>query len=277
MDPFRDRVAVITGGGGGIAAGLGRAFAARGARLVLADIELSAAEAVAHEIEAAGGEAHAVECDVTKPESVEALADAARDRFGAVHIVCNNAGVATAGEMAKAPLDEWRFVMDVNFWGVVHGVHTFAPRLVEQGQGGNILNTASMAGLVGMSWLGIYCASKYAVMGLTESLARELRPAGIGVHALCPMIVDTKINTNSARARARRAGEPEPDALPEVADAAAADMKGGVISPDEVAARVVRGIERGDLYILTHPEQREFIRRRSHKIDAMFDEANWPL
>jgi len=162
--------------------------------------------------------------------------------------------------------------MNVNFWGVVHGVETFVPMLLQQGAGGHLVNTASMAGLVGMQWLGVYCASKFAVVGLSESLHRELKPAGIGVSVLCPMIVDTSINQNTIRMR--------PPELRDAGNAAAivppaADIKGGVISPDEVARRVVRGVDRQDLYILTHPEQREFLRRRAAKLDAMFEPGSW--
>jgi NAD(P)-dependent dehydrogenase (short-subunit alcohol dehydrogenase family) len=160
--------------------------------------------------------------------------------------------------------------MNVNFWGVVHGIETFVPLLIEQGQGGHVINTASMAGLVGMRWLGIYCASKFAVVGLSESLARELPPHGIGVSVLCPMIVDTGINENTVRMR--------PDALrnaEELPPLPPANMAGGVITADEVGRRVVRAVDRGDLYILTHPEQREFLRRRAAKLDAMFEEDVW--
>jgi short-subunit dehydrogenase len=153
----------------------------------------------------------------------------------------------------------------------VHGVETFVPILLQQNAGGHVINTASMAGLVGMQWLGIYSASKFAVVGLTEALHRELKPHGIGVSVLCPMIVDTNINENSARMRPahlRNQGE-EPTVPP------ASDMKGGVIAADEVARRVVRAIERKDLYILTHPEQRQFLQRRAAKLDAMFEEGSW--
>ncbi len=197
MDPFQDRVAVITGGGGGIGSALARAFAARGARIALADIDPEAAGAVARELEAAGHEAQAFRADVTNRDDVFRLADAVTDHFGKVHVVCNNAGVALGGEMWSAPMSDWEFTMAVNFWGVLYGVQAFVPRLIEQAEGGHVVNTASMAGLTGMSFLGMYCASKFAVVGLTESLSREVRSHGIGVSVLCPMIVETGINRNS--------------------------------------------------------------------------------
>src|SRR4029450_3963811 len=158
MDPFRDRVAVITGGAGGIGMAMARAFAARGAKLVLADLDEPALRRAVSELEGSGAPALGVPTDVTNLDSVQALAEAARARFGGVHIVCNNAGVATFGEIQRSSHRDWVFTMNVNFWGVVHGVETFVPLLTEQGQGGHIVNTASMAGLVGMRWLGIYSA-----------------------------------------------------------------------------------------------------------------------
>jgi NAD(P)-dependent dehydrogenase (short-subunit alcohol dehydrogenase family) len=272
MNPFRDRVAVITGGASGIGAGLARAFAARGARLVLADIDAAALAVSAGVLESAGATVLAVPTDVGDRAQVEALADAAWRRFGAAHIVCNNAGVGVFGEIAQARHSDWEYTMRVNFWGVAHGVEVFAPRLIAQRAGGHIVNTASMAGLVGMQWLGIYCASKFAVVGLSEALARELKPQGIGVSVLCPMIVDTQITANSERLRPAALGGSGAASAPA---ANQPPMAGGVIPVDDVAARVVRGIERGDLYILTHPEQREFLKRRAERLDAVFAPDRW--
>jgi short-subunit dehydrogenase len=183
-------------------------------------------------------------------------------------VVCNNAGIATFGEIMKSPHEDWEFTMGVNFWGVVHGVEAFAPRLVAQAQGGHIVNTASMAGLVGMRWLGIYCASKFAVVGLTEALQREMEPHGVGVSVLCPMIVATNINENSVRTRPAHLRPQVPlPALPP-----AGSMQGGTVTADSVAARVVRAIERKQLYVLTHPEQREILRRRAARLDAVFED-----
>jgi NAD(P)-dependent dehydrogenase (short-subunit alcohol dehydrogenase family) len=270
MDPFRDRVAVITGGARGIGLGMARAFAARGASLVLADLNAEALAQAVQELESSGAPVLGVPTDVSKLDSVQALAQAARQHFGGVHIVCNNAGVGVFGEIAEATHKDWQYVMNVDFWGVVHGVEAFVPLLLEQGQGGHVVNTASMAGLVGMRWLGLYCAAKFAVVGLTEALQREMQPHGIGVSVLCPMIVETGINENSARMRPQELRNSSAEFVPP-----AASMVGGVIPVEQVARRVVRGIERGDLYILTHPEQREILRRRAAKLDGMFEEDKW--
>jgi NAD(P)-dependent dehydrogenase (short-subunit alcohol dehydrogenase family) len=267
MDPFRNRVAVITGGASGIGAAMARAFAARGAKLVLADIDEPGLEAMERELGNAGTPLLCVPTDVTQRASVRALADAAWRRFGAVHIVCNNAGIALVGEIAKASHEDWEFTLNVDFWGVVHGVEAFVPRLIEQRDGGHVVNTASMAGLVGMQWLGIYCAAKFAVVGLTEALHRELKPHSIGASVLCPMIVATNIGENSRRLRLGAEGTVSEAATPPPAGV----TRGGTISAESVAARVVRGIEREDLYILTHPEQREILRRRAARLDAVFE------
>lgn len=273
MDAFTNRVAVITGGAGGIGMAMARAFAARGAKLVLADVDEAALAGAASTLRTGGATVHTVRTDVGDLGSVQALADETFRIFGGAHVICNNAGIALFGEIAQATHRDWEYTMRVNFWGVVHGVETFVPRLVAQGQGGHILNTASMAGLVGMQWLGVYCASKFAVVGLSEALHRELAPHGIGVSVLCPMIVDTQINANSLRNRPAPLRNPgQPDTLPDVEAGA---MVGSVIPPDEVGRRVVRAIDRGDLYVLTHPEQRDILRRRARRQDQMFEPDRW--
>jgi NAD(P)-dependent dehydrogenase (short-subunit alcohol dehydrogenase family) len=271
-DPFRDRVAVITGGAGGIGFAMAEAFAARGARIALADVDEAGLAARAKTLAGHGSEVLTVAADVTRRESVEALADAVWKRFGAAHLVCNNAGIAIAGPLLQMTPDDWRLTMDIDFWGVVHGVEAFVPRMIAQGEGGHVLNTASMAGLVGMQWLGVYCAAKFAVVGLSEALRRELEPHGIGVSVLCPMVVATAITENSMRLRGKEVPRAAtPDQPPSGA------MRGGVIGVEEVARRVVRGIERNQLYVLTHLEQREFLRRRAARLDAVFEPESWEL
>ncbi len=262
-DPFLGRVAVVTGGAAGIGLAMAQAFAARGASVVLADIDAAALAQAERELAAAGALVLGVPADVTRRESVLALADAAFARFGAVHLLCNNAGIALLGPLVGADAGDWRKAMDVNFWGVVHGIDAFLPRMLAQGTGGHVVNTSSMAGLVGMQWLGIYCATKFAVVGLSESLRRELEPRGIGVSVLCPMMVATRIGENSARVLGR-------------AGAAAAGppgvaLQGAVIEAAEVARRVVRAIETNAFYVFTHPEQREILRRHAERQAAVFE------
>jgi NAD(P)-dependent dehydrogenase (short-subunit alcohol dehydrogenase family) len=268
-DPFRGRVAVVTGGAGGIGLALARAFAARGAKIVLADVDDAALARAGKELASAGAEVLAVAADVTKRASMLSLADAAFARFAATHILCNNAGIAIAGPLVGADPDDWQTTMAINFWGVVHGIDAFLPRMIEQRQGGHVVNTSSMAGLVGMDWLGIYCATKFAVLGLSESLRRELAPRGIGVSVLCPMLVETRITENSARTLGRAA--PPGGAGGGSDPSATMTLQGGVIAAPEVARRVVRAIETNAFYVFTHPEQREILRRRAERQDAVFE------
>jgi len=264
---------VITGGAGGIGTAVARAFAARGARLVLADLDESALARTKADLESGGATVHTVRTDVGERADVEALAESTLTRFGAAHVVCNNAGIATFGEIATQTHNDWVYTMRVNFWGVVHGIEAFVPRLIAQKQGGHVVNTASMAGLVGMQWLGVYCASKFAVVGLSEGLQRELKPHDIGVSVLCPMIVDTAINQNSIRNRPKELRDASsPETVP---PEATSQMVGSTIAPEEVARRVVRALDRRDFYILTHPEQREILRRRAARLDRMFESDRW--
>lgn len=266
METLNRRVAVITGGGSGIGAAMARAFAREGMRIVLADIEEQPMQAVAARL---GGDVLTVRTDTSKLEDVQALAERAFAHFGAVHIVCNNAGVGSFGLIQDTTHRDWQWLINVNLWGVIHGVEVFVPRLIAQGDGGHIVNTASMAGLVPMVGLGAYVATKYAVVGLTETLQRELRPHNIGVSLLCPMIVNTNIN-NSDRNRPaalRNPGAPvvAPDAAPTPPPG---NMAGGVIEAPEVAERVLAAIKANQLYVLTHQASREIIRHRFERLDA---------
>ncbi|MGH7308636.1 MAG: SDR family NAD(P)-dependent oxidoreductase, partial [Candidatus Rokuibacteriota bacterium] len=190
------RVGVVTGGGSGIGRALAEALAREGMRLVVADVDESGMAATVAAIRAGGGEAIAVRTDVSDLEQVRALADRAWAAFGGVHVLCNNAGVAVWGGLETATQRDWQWVLGVNLWGVIHGLLAFLPRMIDQGQGGHVVNTASMAGLIASQGLGVYNTSKYAVVGLSETLAKDLRPYGIGVSVLCPMGVATGIQTS---------------------------------------------------------------------------------
>ena len=263
MEELTGRVAVITGGGSGIGAAMAHAFARAGMRVVLADIEPQAMERVAASI---GGDVLSVPTDVSRLEDVERLADRAFAHFGAVHLVCNNAGVGVFGGIESMTHKDWQWVLGVNLWGVIHGVEVFVPRLIAQAQGGHIVNTASMAGLVPMQGLGVYVTSKYAVVGLSETLQRDLSHHGIGVSVLCPMIVNTNIN-NSERNRPAELTNPGPQPSLPPAEGASRTLTGGVVEPDDVAARVVAAVKNNDLSIFTHPAQSPLIRRRLQRLE----------
>ncbi len=259
------KVAVVTGGASGIGKGIAAALAAEGAQVVIADIQRDAMEAAAAEIGAAG-----VLTDVSDPASVDALAAAVLDRYGAVHVVCNNAGIGPLAPVADLTLDDWRWMLGVNLWGVIHGVHTFLPVLKQNRDGGHIVNTASMAGLVAGPRLGAYAAAKYGVVGLTEVLAAELAAdnSRVGVSVLCPGTIHTNIGTSS---RNRPADLPDAgfkDIDIELED----NPRYRWVYPDVAGAVVVRAIKRGDLYALTHPDWYPMVAERHEAIAAAFRE-----
>ncbi len=271
MDTLTGKGAVITGGASGIGLATARQLGARGARLVLADVEAPALDRAVDELRADGIEVHGVMCDVRSLEQVTALADAAFDALGAVHVVFNNAGVAVGGPILEMTHDDWRWVLDVDLWGPIHGVEAFLPRLVAQGQGGHVLFTASFAGLVPNLGLGPYCVAKYGVVALAEVLWRELREHGIGVSVLCPMRVGTQIG-HSERNRSTDYGGPAAAALVPEQDAGNDELAGRVLDVDDVAALTVEAIVANRLYVLPHEESRASIRRRFQRIDRTFDE-----
>lgn len=202
-----DRVAVITGGASGIGRGLANAFGRRGMRLVIADNDEERLAAAVDELRRAGLDALAVPTDVRDPAAIEALAAAALEAYGRIDIACNNAGVWTLAAQWETSLDEWRWVVDVNLWGVINGVRTFAPILLDNPDGGWLVNTASVAGLFGQPFNGPYSATKHAVVGLSKALRHELasRSDGrVGVTVVCPGRVRTAIIDNLSR-------RPEPD------------------------------------------------------------------
>src|SRR5213596_3308077 len=193
---LRGRTAVVTGGASGIGRALIQRFAREGANVVVADLDDAGMAAVAGEAQALGVKALAVRTDVADLAQVQALAARAFEAFGAVHVLCNNAGVAMWGGLESATHRDWQWVLGVNLWGVIHGVEAFVPRMIAQKEPGHIVNTASMAGLIASQGLGVYNTSKYAVVGLSETLHKDLRPHGIGVSILCPMGVSTNIRTS---------------------------------------------------------------------------------
>ena len=272
MEQLHDKVAVITGG----ASGIGRAFADRcleeGVRIVLADIEQAALDRAAQELANAGADVLAVRTDVSKAESVDALAQRALDRFGAVHLLFNNAGVASSGPVWQNTLADWDWVLGVNLMGVVHGIHTFVPIMLAQDADAHIVNTASMAGLLSTPGLGIYNVTKHGVVTLSETLALELEQAHARIHVsvLCPGWVRTQI-WNSGRNRPveqQNEASPPPSDVPAV-DARTAQIPQAIatgLSPEQVADAVFEAIRVNRFYILTHPTWLPLVRQRMENI-----------
>jgi NAD(P)-dependent dehydrogenase (short-subunit alcohol dehydrogenase family) len=270
MQDLNGKGAVITGGASGIGFATAKQLAARGAKLVLADVERGALDRALAELRGQGAEAHGVVCDVAKLADVQRLADESFARLGAVHVLFNNAGVAVGGPIVEMKHSDWQWIIDVDLWGPIHGVEAFLPRMVAQRQGGHVLFTASFAGLVPNEGLGPYCVAKYGVVALAEVLHRELRAEGIGVSVLCPMRVATNIGQSERNRPAELGGA---DASPLVQDQgeANANLAGRVLDVDGVAAQVVRALETKQLYIVPHAEARASVRRRFERIDRCFD------
>ncbi|MGH3280140.1 MAG: SDR family NAD(P)-dependent oxidoreductase [Trebonia sp.] len=265
LPDLNGKVAVVTGGASGIGKGIATQLVAEGARVVIADIEPGAMEATAAELGVAG-----IKTDVSDPASVDALARAVLDTYGAVHIVCNNAGIGPLAPVADLTLDDWRWLIGVNLWGVIHGVHTFLPILKRNREGGHIVNTASMAGLVAGPRLGAYATAKFGVVGLTEVLAAELAAdnSRVGVSVLCPGTVHTNIGHSSRNRPADLSDAGFKDIDIELED----DPRHRWIYPVDAGAVVVRAIKRGDLYALTHPDWYPMVATRHEVIAAAFRE-----
>lgn len=271
MQDFDHKVAVITGGASGIGFATASQLGARGVNLLLADIEPDALREAAAALRTRHGvRVEQQVCNVALKADVDALAEFAFTEMGGAHILFNNAGVAVGGPVADMSYDDWRWIIDVDLWGVINGVHAFLPRIQAQGQPGHILFTASFAGLVPNVGLGPYCVAKYGVVALAEVLAKELRGSEIGVSVLCPMRVGTNIGDSQRNRDASYGGDLDTSVV-EDQDESNEDMAGRVLDVDDVAAMVIEAIEANELYILPHPESRESIKRRFARIDGTFE------
>jgi NAD(P)-dependent dehydrogenase (short-subunit alcohol dehydrogenase family) len=257
------RVAVVTGGASGIGRGIAHALAGQGMQLVIGDVEEGALQAAATELGALG-----VRTDVRERAAVQALADAAVERFGAVHVVVNNAGIGPFARLAALTEADWRWIVDVNLWGVLHGTSVFLPILEGNAEGGHIVNTASMAGLRPSPNLGAYAVTKYGVVGLTETLYEELEQDGskVGATVLMPGPVRTNIGTSTRN---------RPDGLQGALTDADLVPEDGPrwMEPPEVGDIVVEAIRTGELYAVTHPVMWERVRTRHERLEAAFAKA----
>jgi NAD(P)-dependent dehydrogenase (short-subunit alcohol dehydrogenase family) len=275
MRELSGKTAFVTGGASGIGLELGRAFAQAGMKVMLADIETGALERAVTGLRDVSPDVRGIHCDVADPESVERAAQATYDAFGHVHVVCNNAGVAAGGGIDNISIDNWRWVIDVNLMGVLHGIRSFLPHIRAHGEGGHIVNTASMAGINGGLGFSAYTASKFAVVAMSEGLSVQLKPHGVGVSVLCPSFVRTAIG-DSGRNRPARYGEAQPldPASPagQMVAEIARRLEAG-LDPSDVAARVVAAVRNDELYVFTHPNMRPEVDERFASIQAAMDKV----
>jgi NAD(P)-dependent dehydrogenase (short-subunit alcohol dehydrogenase family) len=252
------QVAVITGGGSGIGRALAVACAQRGMAIAIGDIESAAADETVHILKAKGARAFAQHVDVTKAGDLAAFAERAYSEFSRCDLLCNNAGVLVLGPLEKATPADWKWVLDVNLYGVLHGLDAFLPRMLEAGRPGHILNSVSLRGVAGSPGCGVYSASKYGVLALTETLHAELANRRIGVTALCPWSVNTAIVASERNRPDARSMSPE--ALQKLIDAAPSSEI--TIEPDQVAQVALEAVEDNELYAITHPCARDLLKAR---------------
>jgi NAD(P)-dependent dehydrogenase (short-subunit alcohol dehydrogenase family) len=256
MRDIAGKVAVVTGGGSGIGRGMALAFAEAGVHVVLADVDLSAANSVRAEVEARGSRALVVETDVRRRDALALLADRTYAEFGEVHLLCNNAGVVTFGPMHGLADADWQWVLGVNLLGVIHGLQAFLPRMKAQPGWKHVVNTASIAGVIPYEDIGPYVASKYAVVGLSESLRLEGAASALGCTVVCPGNVRTRI-VQSARNRPADLGGPHDVDNPEVQRQTDAG-----IDPEHVGRLVRRAVRTNSPYVFTHSENRAAVEAR---------------
>lgn len=276
MQNLEAKTALITGGASGIGFALARALLAEGANVVIADVDQAALDAAIPQLQASDAKVMGVKFDVTNRQEFARVADEIEAEMGPVHILCNNAGVHRGGGLDAVAYDDWDWVLGVNIGGVVNGLQTFIKRMLAHGEEGHIVNTASMAGMVTGPGLGVYSASKFAVVGLTEALRLDLARTKIGVSVLCPGMVSTNIFESERNRPDQFATEDEG------ANAAASEhtevMKmlaaATGIAPDDVARCVIEGIKNDKFYLFPHPELKASAVEKSEEVLASFGEPD---
>jgi NAD(P)-dependent dehydrogenase (short-subunit alcohol dehydrogenase family) len=269
MKDVAGKVAFITGGASGMGLGMARAFGAAGMKVMIADIEKGPMDAAVAELKLKGIEAAGVVTDVANRDSVFAAADATIEQFGKVHVLCNNAGIGVSGKSDKCSIENWQWVMDVNLWGVIYGLQAFVPLIESHGEGGHVMSTASMAGMVSFRYMGPYNATKFAVVTIMETMMEEHRDDNIGVSVLCPGVVATNIASGTRNRQDKYGGAREARDLD-----ANAEMLGKGLDPDIVGEQVLEAIIDDAPYIFTDPSMRKYINKRFERLSAGYDWAD---
>lgn len=274
MTDFSGKTAVISGGAEGIGFSIARALGAQGMNIVLGDIDGDQLDKAVATLSADDVPVLGVTMDVTRPDHWQSLAEQAVDRFGSIHMLVNNAGVGGGtGTVEQIAERDWRWVLDVNLMGVIYGTQTLIPLIKQHGEGGWLINVASMAGMVGVPYAGAYTATKVAVVGMSESWFAELQPHNIKVSVLCPAFVQTRINLSERNRQAdyqQTRDTTEQDAI--IAARMQAIIDNG-LAVDVVGQRVVEAVAQGELYIFTHPNYRKVVQQRYQAIDDAFARA----
>lgn len=268
MKDVQNKVAFITGAASGMGLGMARAFSAAGMKVMLGDIQKEPLDAAVAELKGKGRDVAGVEVDVTDRDSVFAAAQATVDAFGKVHVCVNNAGVGADGSAEDTSEKNWRWTIDVNMWGVVWGLQAFMPLIKEHGEGGHVINTASMAGMFSWKNLSAYNASKYAVVAMSETAMAEHIDDNIGVSVLCPGVVNTNLGTS-----ARNRGDDYGGSTDKKSEQMVAMLKKG-LNPDVVGEQVLEAIIDDQSYIFTDPGLRSWVENRFERILAGYDWAD---
>lgn len=278
MKDVAGKVAFVTGGASGIGLAMVRSLAAAGMKVAVADIEEPALERVAEEFSTSNSQVITLPLDVGDRGAMERAADATEAAFGKVHLVCNNAGVGVGGPVDEMTHADWDWVLGVNLHGVVNGVQTFTGRIAAHGEGGHFVNTASMAGHIGVPGMSVYVASKFAVVGLSEAMRADLAPKNIGVSVLCPGVVRTGIFESGRNRPPQLAGERDTAAQvlsgsgsAEERASRTAQLLASALDPALVGDMVLHAVLNDEFYIFTHPEMAPFTETRHEEMAAAFD------
>ncbi|MEM7017223.1 MAG: SDR family NAD(P)-dependent oxidoreductase [Pseudomonadota bacterium] len=263
METLAGKTAFITGAASGIGYAMAETFAKAGMRIILADMEASALDTAYNRLNKAGFDVAAIQVDVTDRHAMAKARDDALTQYDAIHLLCNNAGVNAAGPLDKVSYNDWDWVLGVNLGGVVNGLMTFLPELKRHGTDAHIVNTASVGGLIGMANIGVYNASKFAVVGLSEALRIDMLPYDVGVSVLCPGVVRTSLGTSERN----RPGHLRDAELSKSTNSNALETG---TDPLVIAADVLAAVKEKRFFITTHPEFQEFIAARNATLDASF-------
>ena len=280
MRNITGKVAFITGGASGMGLAMARSFAAAGMKVAIADIEQDALDRVKAEFDASNAEVITLQVDVTDRAAMEAAADATEAAFDKVHVLVNNAGVAVGGSLDQMSYEDWDWVMGVNLDGVVNGLQAFVQRIKAHGEGGHVVNTASLAGHFAIPGLGVYTATKYAVVGISETLRADLKQHDIGVSVLCPGVVNTNIFDSGRNRPSHLQGETDTAKMVLSEDVAEpereqrmAEMMAQALDPAVVGDMVLHSIQEDEFYIFSHPEVEPMVSGRAAEVTDAF--ARW--